>query len=78
MSIDYGAHDAVKERIEGQVVIAGMERRCPQADDWCEQDSSKSIAVTWRLKYLRLHRHYEAALRRWEQVEWASNKNQAS
>ena len=26
-------------------------------------------------EYLRLHRHYEAALRRWEQVEWASNKN---
>jgi len=38
--------------------------------------SSKSITVPIVCsEYLRLSHHYEAALRRWEQVEWASNKN---
>jgi hypothetical protein len=38
--------------------------------------SSKSITVHVACyQYLRLRQHYEAALRRREQVEWASNKN---
>jgi hypothetical protein len=38
--------------------------------------SSKSITVHVECyQYMRLRQHYEAALRRWEQIELVSNKN---
>jgi hypothetical protein len=66
-----------ESELRDRSVIAGPEARDAHRLTIGANDvSSKSITVHVACsEYLRLHRHYEAALRRWEQVEWASNKN---
>jgi hypothetical protein len=66
-----------ESELRDRSVIAGHEARDAHRLTIGANDvSSKSITVHVACsEYLRLHRQYEAALRRWEQVEWASNKN---